>query len=70
MSVQNSANPSDSNWFNVNVQNSQQTDKEESKNEVGSLKAQESNEKKLSALFQFLHKFIFQKFAAGAFKDQ
>ena len=44
--------------------------KEESKNEVGSLKAQESNEKKLSALFQFLHKFIFQKFAAGAFKDQ
>ncbi|MCE2983400.1 MAG: hypothetical protein LW832_07525 [Parachlamydia sp.] len=33
MSVQNSANPSDSNWFNVNVQNSQQTDKEESKNE-------------------------------------
>ena len=40
------------------------------KAEEGSLKSQPNNEKKLGLLFQFLHKYLAQKFKDGAFADQ
>lgn len=44
--------------------------KVESVSEEGSLKSQQTSEKKLSLLFQFLNKFLAKKFKDGAFEGQ